>query len=59
MKKNQLVESTTEVEIQYETPYSKGVMIIDTNFYQKNHKKIMKKLKDCNITTMIERRKAA
>ena len=57
MKKQVIPISTTEIVIQYVSPYSKGTMIVDTNFFTKNHKLIMKKLKDCEITSMIERKK--
>ena len=57
MKKQVIPISTTEIVIQYVSPYSKGEMIIDTNFFTKNSKVIMRKLKDCEITSMIERKK--
>ena len=57
MKKQIVTFSNTEIVIEYRTPYSKGTMIIDTNFYTKYHKNIMKKLKDCEIISMVERKK--
>lgn len=49
--------SDTEIIITYQSPYSKGTMIMDLNFFNKYHNKIMKSLKDCDILSMIERRK--
>lgn len=40
--------------IEYETPYSKGSMIIDTKFYDKVIKKINKAFKDVRITKFEE-----
>ena len=57
MKKQIIPFSNHEIVIEYITPYSKGTMIMDLNFYSKYHKVIMRKLKDCEITSMIERRK--
>lgn len=57
MAKVNFIHATTEIVIQYKTPYSHGEVIYDTNFYTKYHKKIMKTLKDCEIISMIERRK--
>ena len=57
MKRQVIPISTTEIVINYISPYSKGTMIVDTNFFTKNHKLIMKKLKDCEITSMCERKK--
>lgn len=57
MAKNNFVHATTEIVIEYKTNYSHGTAIYDTNFYTKYHKKIMKTLKDCEILSMIERRK--
>lgn len=56
--KKQFNESQYEIVIEYQSPYSKGTMIIDSNFYSKNNKKIQKVLKDCEVLSMIERRKA-
>ena len=57
MKRQVIPISTTEIVIQYVSPYSKGEMIIDTNFFTKNSKVIMRKLKGCEITSMCERKK--
>ena len=57
MAKVNFVHATTEIVIEYKTPYSHGTAIYDTNFYTKYHKKIMKSLKDCEITSMCERKK--
>lgn len=57
MKKQIIIFSNFEIVIDYQTPYSKGTMIMDLNFYTKNHKVIMRKLKDCVITSMVERLK--
>ena len=43
--------------IEYQSPYSKGTMIVDSNFYQKNIKKFERKMKDCVILSMTEREK--
>ena len=43
--------------IEYQSPYSKGTMIVDTKYYQKNIKKFERKMKDCIILSMIEREK--
>lgn len=50
-------ESQYEIVIEYQSPYSKGTMIIDSNFYTKHNKKIQKALKDCEVLSMIERKK--
>lgn len=50
-------EATTEIVISYQSPYSKGELIIDSNYYSMDHKKIMNKLKDCEIISMVERKK--
>ena len=50
-------EANTEIVIEYRSSYSKGTMIIDTNYFSMDHKKIMKKLKDVEIISMVERRK--
>lgn len=57
MKNVNFTHATTEIVIEYKTLYSHGTVIYDTNFYTKYHKKIMKTLKDCEIISMIERRK--
>ena len=57
MKKQIIPFSNNEIVIEYQTPYSKGTMIMDLNFYTKYHKKIMKALKDCDILSMVERNK--
>ena len=57
MAKVNFVHATTEIVIEYKTTYSKGIVTYDTNFYTKYHKKIMKAFKDCEILSMIERRK--
>ena len=46
-----------ELVIEYQSPYSKGTIIVDTNFYQKNIKKFERKMKDCIILSMTEREK--
>lgn len=56
-KRINITFSNSEIVIEYQTPYSKGTMIIDTNFYTKYHKVIMRKFKDCEITSMVERLK--
>ena len=43
--------------IEYQSPYSKGTIIVDTKYYQKNIKKFERKMKDCIILSMIEREK--
>ena len=45
MKKQIIPFSNHEIVIEYQTPYSKGTMIMDLNFYTKYHKVIMRKLK--------------
>jgi len=57
MKKAIIPFSNTEIVIEYQSAYSKGTMIMDTNFYNKYNKVIMRKLKDCIILSMIERNK--
>ena len=57
MKNVNFTHATTEIVIEYKTPYSHGEVIYDTNFYTKYHKKIMKTLKDCDILSMVERKK--
>lgn len=59
MKKQIIPFSNHEIVIEYQTPYSKGTMIMDLNFYTKYHKVIMRKLKDATITSMVERLKNA
>ena len=49
--------SDSEIVIEYISPYSKGTMIIDVNYYNAFHKQIVKKLKDCEIISFIERTK--
>lgn len=43
--------------IEYQSPYSKGTIIVDTKFYQKHINKFERKMKDCVILSMIEREK--
>ena len=50
--------SKTYYEIIYNTPYSSGVICVDTNFYEKNIKKFQKLFKDCEITSFTERIKS-
>lgn len=57
MAKSNFSYSDYELVIEYQSAYSKGTMIVDTNFYQKNIKKFERKLKDCIILSMTERRK--
>ena len=57
MKKQIIPFSNHEIVIEYQTPYSKGTMIMDLNLYTKYHKVIMRKLKDATITSMVERLK--
>lgn len=40
--------------IKYQAPSSKGLMVVDYNFYMKNIKKFQRRLKDCNIYYMSE-----
>ena len=40
--------------IKYETINSKGIMVVEYNYYMKNIKKFQRKLKDCNIYYMSE-----
>ena len=49
--------SKYELVIEYQSPYSKGTIIVDSNFYTKNIKKFERKLKDCVILSMSEREK--
>lgn len=56
-QKSKFSFSRYELVITYQSPYSKGTMIVDTNFYQKNIKKFERKLKDCVILSMTEREK--
>ena len=49
--------SKYELVIEYQSPYSKGTIIVDSNFYTKNIKKFERKLKDCVILSMTEREK--
>lgn len=56
MKKG-FVPSSYEVEIKYQTLSTHGTMILDSNFFNIENKKIMKNLKDVDIISMIERNK--
>lgn len=49
--------SKYELVIEYQSPYSKGTIIVDSNFYTKNIKKFERKMKDCIILSMTEREK--
>ena len=59
MKKNQVRFSfaKTELVIEYQSGYSKGTIIVDTNYYNKYSKLFERKMKDCIITSMVEREK--
>lgn len=57
MAKKQNNFCSHELVIDYQSPYSKGRVIVDVNFYQKNIKKFERKFKDCIILSMIEREK--
>lgn len=57
MAKSSFSFSKYELVITYQSPYSKGTLIVDTNFYNKNINKFNKKFKDCEIISMIEREK--
>ena len=46
-----------ELVIEYQSPYSKGTIIVDSNFYTKNIKKFERRMKDCVILSMTEREK--
>ena len=49
--------STSEIVIEYQTRNGSGKMIIDVNVYQREHTKIMRKLKDCFVTAWYQRPK--
>ena len=49
--------SKYELVIEYQSPYSKGTIIVDSIFYTKNIKKFERKMKDCIILSMTEREK--
>ena len=49
--------SKYELVIEYQSPYSKGTIIVDSNFYTKNIKKFERRMKDCVILSMTEREK--
>ena len=49
--------SKYELVIEYQGPYSKGTIIVDSIFYTKNIKKFERKMKDCIILSMTEREK--
>ena len=49
--------SDYELIITYQSAYSKGTMIVDSNYYAKYMKLFERKMKDCVILSMIERRK--
>ena len=49
--------SKYEIVITYQSPYSKGQIIVDSKFYEKYIKKFERKMKDCVILSMIEREK--
>ena len=57
MAKSNFSYSEYELVIDYQSAYSKGTMIVDTNFYQKNIKKFERKMKDCIILSKTEREK--
>ena len=52
-----VAESNKVYVIDYQSPYSHGQIIVDTNFYEKNINKFNRKLKDCEILSLIEREK--
>lgn len=52
-----LKESNRVYIIDYQSPYSKGQIIVDTNFYEKNINKFNRMLKDCMILSLVEREK--
>lgn len=56
-EKKGFIPSTSEIVIKYKDRNSSGEMIIDTNMFNLLHKKIMKLLKDCEITLWIQRAK--
>ena len=56
MKKN-FVYSTSEFVIDYLTHNGKGQIIIDCNMYFKKQKEIQRKLKNCEITSWVQRKK--
>ena len=49
--------SKYELVIEYQSPYSKGTMVVDSNFYEKNIKKFERRFKDCVILSLIQREK--
>ena len=56
-EQNIILKNDTVYRIEYKSAYSRGVMIIDTKFYDKVSKKLVKALKDCTILSMLEQRK--
>ena len=57
LRRKGFVPSSYVIEIKYQTISTHGTMILDSNFFNIENKKIMKNLKDVDIISMIERAK--